>query len=145
MSISNKAIRKQFRTKLVSVPGIPGAGNRAWENINFAPTEGTPWIRETLIPGDERLSANDEVEATGFCQIDYFVPIGSGTFAAQNVADAIKNAFKPATVLGGLVRIQRSVVLSGRRGVSDLKDESSSSPWYQVPVQIDYIVFSQNQ
>lgn len=137
--IKNWDIQKELRTKLVAVTGIPDADNRAWENQNFTPNidgdgNPVPYIREVMMPADEALSANDEVEQVGIAQYDYFVPVGHSVKDAKNVADAVKHAFKPTTVLGGLVRIDRSVVLAGR----------PDHPWYQIPIQISYTVYSQN-
>lgn len=143
-SISNKDIRQAFRTKLVSVAGIPDEDNRAWENRVFEPTDGTPWIRETLLPGDERLKANNEKEAVGIYQIDYFVPMGSSIYTAEDLADTIKDAFKPATVLSDIVRVERSYLLPGGKGTSGYQTEAATSPWYRIPILIDYITFSTN-
>ncbi|MBD3615847.1 MAG: hypothetical protein HUJ22_04675 [Gracilimonas sp.] len=134
MSTSNKEIRKALRTKLVSIPGIPDEDNQAWQNKVFEPTDGTPWIRETLLPSDERMTANNEKEAVGIYQIDYFVPIGESVYDAEDLADAIKNAFKPTTVLSGFLRIERSRLLPG----------NTSGPWYKISVVIDYKCFSTN-
>ncbi|MAO65049.1 MAG: hypothetical protein CL666_08615 [Balneola sp.] len=144
MSISNKDVRAQFRYKIETVVGIPNEENRAWENKVFEPKKGTPWLREKLLRGDERQSANGELQAVGICQFDYFVPIDSAIYDAEEIADAIKDAFPPGSVLGGLVRIERSRVLSGTKGISDLQQESSSSPWYRIPIRIEYITFSIN-
>ena len=131
--ISNWIIQKELRMQLLTVVGIPVAGYRAWENVSFKPADGTAWIRETLLPGDEHLSANNELEASGIYQVDYFIPLGDPISSAKNIADAIKQAFKPATKLNS-VRTEKAQVLPGHR----------SRSWYQIPIEVHYKTFSTN-
>lgn len=137
MSISNKDIQSAMRAKLITIGGIPDSDHRAWENKSFSPTNGKPWIRENHLPAEERLSANNELRQTGLFQYDYFVPIGHSIFAAKDVADAVKHAFKPTTVVDGLVRIEQSQVLRGRK-------DPDNPAWYHLPIEISYTVFGNN-
>lgn len=130
-------IQAAFRTKLITVSGIPGSDNRAWENKGFSPTSGEPWIRENHIPAEERLSANNETEQVGIYQLDYFVPIGYSIKDAKNVATTIKDDFKPTTVLSDLVVIERSQVLRGR-------PDPDNPAWYMIPIELHYKVHGTN-
>lgn len=134
MSINNFNIRATMRAIFEAVAGIPGVGYRAYENLAFKPAEGNAWIRETLMPADQSLSANKELWAKGIYQLDYFVPIGSGTKIYEDVADAIIAAFAPATTLNNLVKIVKSYRKQGR--------PDPNGAWYHIPILIHYDVFT---
>lgn len=126
--IDHRTVRSKLREQLLTVAGLPSA--RSWENRNFKPPTGEKWVRETYLPGDERQSANDMVEAVGVVQYDLYCPAGAGTEEIEDLADAIKEAFKPSSVVGSLVRIDRSERLPGRQ----------EPKWYSVPVRVSWRV-----
>lgn len=135
-TIDDWAIQSELRKTLEAVAGIPDGDHRAWENRNFKPEKGEPWIRETLLFGDELPSANNELRQVGIYQVDYFVPAGYSIKDTKKQATAIKQAFAPDSVLGGLVRVGAARLLPGQ------KDPTGA--WYQLPVQINYTVYSIN-
>lgn len=126
--IDHRDVRSALRAQLLTVVGLPAA--RSWENRQFTRPAGEDWVRETYLPGAERQVSYGMVEAVGVAQYDLFTPADAGTEAAEDLADAIKEAFKPSSTLGGLVRIDRAERLSGRQDAS----------WYFIPIRISWRV-----
>ena len=130
MSTKKFEIRSALRAHLLQMEDLPGMN---WENQVFTPPNDLPYIRETLLPADEILSANNERTGIGIYQLDLFVPIGYSISAAENLADEIKQHFRPAQSLSGL-QIERSAVGQG----------NEDPPWYWIPISIDYRAHQQN-
>lgn len=129
--VDRDQIRKTLRKRLLTVSTLPPANMRAWENRDFNPPEpkdGVIWIRETLIPADERLSALLMLEFDGYVQYDVFCPRGRGTEAAEALAKAIGDVFKPGISLTDPARVHiiRTVALQG----------VAEPVWYGIPVQV---------
>jgi hypothetical protein len=85
------------RTLTVGVPA-----GRAWENVEYEPTEGTPWLEEIYLPGPmrrETLGATAQLEVLPQYLPRIYVPAGSGPDAARKYADAILTLFAPSTQL----------------------------------------------
>lgn len=125
-------IRAILRGRLIEVPDLPPVD---WEGRKYEPgsdASGHPemYLRETMLPADEVLSANREWTATGIYQIDVFASIESKLSDAENLADDIKEIFRPGQIVGTGVVLERSFVGQG--------DESP--PWYRIPVRVDYRV-----
>lgn len=123
--IEHRQIRATLRAQLLTVPGLPAA--KSWENRGFQPPSGADWVRETYLPGGEWQSASDALTCVGLVQYDLFTPADSGTEAIEDLADAIKSAFRPPQSLSGVV-IERAERLPGR----------VDGPWYMVPVRIGW-------
>ena len=135
MSTKKWSIRSVLRAHLTQITDLPPV---SWENIVFTPPKDgsgndLPYIRETLLPADEILSANNERTGIGIYQLDLFVPIGYSISTAENLADEIKQHFRPAQSLSGL-QIERSAVGQG----------NEDPPWYWIPISIDYRAHQQN-
>lgn len=122
--ISYRAIRSALRAHLLLLPELPQA---AWENREFKPRPNTSWLRETLLPADERQTASNTLQALGITQYDLFYPAESGTETAEDMADAIKHHFRPPQSVGGVV-IERADRLPGR----------VDGAWYMVPIRIHW-------
>ena len=101
MNIDELSIRKNIRAVLLAVDNadMPSASSIAWENHEYRPVIGKPWIRETMIPGTERQSASDTLQSVGIMQYDFFWPANKGTTEIENLVIDVKAAFRPATVL----------------------------------------------
>ena len=123
--IDHKALRQGILTILLTVSGLPS--ERSWENREFTPPT-TEWIRETLLPSDESVSASDTITAVGTMQYDVFWTFGDGTEDAEDLADAIKEAFEPNTTISTHAYVYRAERLAGR--VDD--------NWYIIPVRLTY-------
>lgn len=128
--IDHDVIRKGIRALISAVPGIPSA--IAWENRDFTPVVGVPWIRETLLPGEQTKVAFDVLQETGLMQFDLFYPVSKGTEAAEGLVDLIIDQFKPDTGISASARTLRASRASGRR----------EDDWYIVPVRITYLAHS---
>ena len=130
-------IRAALEQQLTTVVGIPGATQRAWENVKFTPTTGAPWVRMTLQPGESRAAIRGDapvLEFIGMFQVDIFLPEGTGPNAADTLADAVRAKFGPGldlTFNSVTTRISYS-----ERGVGDL-----DPPWYKVPIFIAWFSF----
>ena len=133
------AIQSELRKQTETVTQIPtdNEGNQriAWQGVEYEPEEGQAWVRETFFTPEERMSANNEVTGRGLYVLDLFVPKFSRTKDARAIIDGIKAKFKPTTVLGGIVRIERAT------GQTD----NPTGPWHQYPIEIRYITFSTNE
>lgn len=130
MSTKKFTIRSSLRSHLVVLANLPTI---AWENRYFVPTEGQSYLRETLMPSEEWLTANNERTAVGLYQLDLFVPAGSSISDAEAEADKIKHQFRPAQVVSGVI-LEKSEVLQGR----------NDPPWYHIPIRIHYRAHQQN-
>jgi hypothetical protein len=131
--IRNSELRAGFRNILLGMnnPDLPAEENIAWQNRGYKPTPGTPWLRETLLPGAERLVANSLMQGVGIMQYDVLWPANQGTEEAEDLADDIKATFAPFTRVTSGAQSFRAEVLPA------IQDEK----WYQVPVRITYRVF----
>lgn len=130
MSTRSWNTRAALRAHLLQLDNLPPV---AWQNQIFTPQEGQSYLRETLMPANETLTANNERSAIGIYQLDVFVPVGSSIKAAEDLADDIKEHFKPAQIVGGVI-LERSATLQGRR----------DGAWYMIPVRADYRTHSLN-
>ena len=110
----------------------------AWENIEYEPVQGTPYLRPTFLPAETfgaTIGATGTDNQSGIYQIDVFVKAGQGHGAAVILADSIADHFKPVTELvynGRLVRCMSVSILRGR----------SDNGWYQVPIEIRYLALT---
>ena len=80
--------------------GLPS--DRAWENVVFNPTTGTPFVEEVYLPGPMEamtLGALGQLEVLPIYAPKIFVPAGSGVGAARSYADALLTLFAPRTSL----------------------------------------------
>ncbi len=131
--ITYAAIRQAFRTRLLTVPGLPLA--RAWENRAFAPpSPPANWVRETLLPVSERRSAANVVEAVGLMQYDFFTPAAQGTEALETLVDAVRLVFKPTTGLTADLLVDRA-----ERGTATQEPD-----WFHIPVRLRWRAYSVN-
>jgi len=134
MSTKKFDTRSQLRAKLLALWHIPPVH---WENKTFSPPRDSggplPYLREKLVPVDEALTANDERTGIGFYQLDLFIPVDYSLADAENLADQIKDHFRPAQVIGHII-ITRSHVGDG----------NFDPPWYRIPITIDYRVHQPN-
>lgn len=112
----------------------------AWENYSYEPVLGTLYIRPTLIPGDvnqSTLGSSGQDMSVGIYQIDIFAESGKGKNQAVTMADTIANHFKRGTDLTYNSRIIRI------RGVSRQGGINNDDGWFQIPVEINYISFTE--
>jgi hypothetical protein len=132
MAISTDLIRRKLRSQLLTATGLPLAARRAWENRSFDPNTAThlPWLRETLLPGQEDTVSTGLLRAVGLVQYDLFAPKNTGTEAYEAIRDNIKAVFLPGTHIdlgnGHFLSVQ-----SGRP-----LPQVGEDPWVGFPLQI---------
>lgn len=134
-------IRSAMRSHLLDMDGLPDIN---WENQIFTPSvdedgNSLPYIRETLLPANESLTANNERTGIGIYQLDLFVPVGYSIATAENLADSIKNHFRPAQTVGSVI-LERAAVGQGQ----NFGAGQDVSPWYFIPIFVDYRVHQTN-
>lgn len=94
--MSRARIRKLFESRLKNwadseTPAVP----IAWENTNFDPPKGQPWMRCTLIPAD---TGSEYVEGAdrryvGVLALNLFVPRGQGSGPAEAIVAELEALF----------------------------------------------------
>lgn len=135
--ISDKLIRKGFRQKLLELGFVDVDPDGQWANVslenrNFSPKQDTdgndiPWFRETILPSFQRQISSGYSRAQGIIQVDYFVPVNTGAYHADEMADDLKDAFIGVTLNGG-IRIYRTQKLAG----------DQQPDWYAAAVELHY-------
>jgi len=129
--IDYPSIRLGMRAILLAVPSLPT--DIAFENREFDPPDAkTPYIRETLLPGEERHVASNSIMAVGIMQYDILWPAGDGTEDPEALADAIRDAFRPVTTIDAHTTVYRVDRLGG------VPDEK----WYRIPIRLTYRSYS---
>lgn len=124
--------------------GLPS--DRAWENVGFEPTPGTPYVEENFLSGPSTQLTNGTDEAT--VQVDplyvvnIFAPENLGMEAASRYADAVLEAFKPNTSFnlsnGDALRVRTDT------GPSRGQLTQRKPGWATVPVTIAFRLFTTN-
>ncbi len=105
----------------------------AEENIQFEPSDETPWVRETLLPGiPERVEIMQDGQSRqyGVYQVDVFTPSGIGTSIADALSKTIGDAFAAGSTYGTdvVVHIRRSYGQPGRE----------DGNWYHKPLVVEW-------
>jgi hypothetical protein len=70
---------------------------RAWENREFVPPQGTPWVKEEYLPGPMSFGANKWLLAEPMYVVKVNVPTDTGYLASVAYANAVLVLFKPAS------------------------------------------------
>ncbi len=130
-------ISAAFDNHLNTMTGKPSI---AWENKIYTPVTGTLYARPTLLPGDvsqATLGDSGTDQNLGIYQIDVFAEAGKGKNEAVSMADTIANRFKRGTDLtynGRTIRV---------RSVSRQAGINNADGWFQIPIEIIYISFTE--
>jgi len=75
---------------------------RAWENVDFTPTTGSPYVTEEYLPGAAQkitIGPFGEIEALPIYLPRIFVPSNTGRAAVSQYADAVLALFAPETTI----------------------------------------------
>lgn len=120
---------------------LSGGSPIAYMNKRYEPTEGTLYLRPTMLPAEtfgavvgSSADGGKDMQ-TGLYQIDVFAPSDEGKNEAYTKADAIADHFKPVTELTYNGRIVRCVSVSIEPAIQD-------GGWYQVPVVVRYRAYT---
>lgn len=106
----------------------------AWENVEYKPVLGTPYLSAYLLPAEptvETLGPSPYIERKGIFQVSCVYPVEAGWGAAKGKAAEVVAAFpaRQEFVYNGLtVRVEKSWP-----GPGVPKDG-----WFRVPVSIRY-------
>lgn len=132
MEIARSALRQQ----LLTVTGLPAG--RKWEGEAFEPVDGNAWIAEYLDATSQQLKtfggsgASDGIlQDDGIFSIVVNFPSRKGTKPCGDMAELIRRAFKPGTVLtysGLSVVCRRAQVAKG----------IESAKWYSITVRVNF-------
>lgn len=98
------------RTLAVGLPSL-----RAWENVNFAPESGIPFVEEQFIPGpmaQVTMGPNGDLEVLPQYSLQVNLPSGTGLTPAR-YTDALRRLFPPRAFLtlanGDVLRVRQDV------------------------------------
>jgi hypothetical protein len=128
-------IRAALETTLSSVTDIPSVG---WENVQFSPTTGQPYLKPRLIPTRREPAVrgiNPQMFYQGIFRIECYVPEGSGPAAGDDLADKIMEAFDATTTVS-----YNGANLSIRYAEREMAE--IDGPFYMIPVNIGWYIYS---
>lgn len=130
-------IRSALEAEIDNVVGIPAAAYRAWDNVDYTPTIGQPWVRMQIVPINSRPDTrgdNYHTLHTGLFVVDIFTPKNIGPSTADTLADAIRDRYKPEIAL---TSGSTNVRIRYCEKTQALVDES----WYHQPVVIEWFSY----
>jgi len=111
----------------------------ASENEAYTPTQGTLFLRVTLLPGDtfqSSLGATGQDKTNGIYQVDIFAESGQGKAEAIAMADNVANHMKRGTIL--TYNSRQVTIRSAQR-----RTGTNSDGWYKIPVEIVFYSYTQ--
>lgn len=127
-------IRAALETTLSSVTDVPSVG---WENTQFSPTTGQPYIKPRLLPTRREPAVrglNPQMFYQGVFRVECYVPEGKGPAAGDDLADKIIEAFEATTTVsysGTDVSIRYA-----EREAAEI-----DGPFYVIPVNIGWYIY----
>jgi len=93
-------VRHVFEYTLANTSGLPTS--IAWENIQFTPATGTPYLSTLLLPTYRRPAVrglSPQQRYQGLFQVNIFVPHQAGPSVADGYAETILSTFNATTDL----------------------------------------------
>lgn len=133
--------RAALRTRLLTTPGLPAAAQRAWENYDFTPTVGVPWVRDALSGGAAELRSvgpRGRVRHEGLYFLDFFHPGDKG----MKPSDALVDELVTTTFYPGLQVGYAGLFVTVRRVTRQLPLHEPG--WVQVPITVAWYAHSVN-
>jgi hypothetical protein len=95
-----RAVEAAHAGRTISV-GLPVL--RAWENVDFTPVGGRPYVEEEYVPATNRLvtfpASGGQLEETGLFLLKWYGLSAVGISALRTSVDALKALYAPDTVL----------------------------------------------
>lgn len=126
-------IQNAMNVKLAAVGSLPTV---YYPNVESTPTQGTNYVRPTLLPAAGTLNTLAGLEQhEGIYQVDIFTQLKKGTAPLFLIADSIRESFKGAKSLtsGGQVVHIQAVSISQARKIES---------WWSCYVQVNYLVYN---
>lgn len=127
-------IRAALEVKLSTVTDVPSIG---WENAQFSPTTGQPYLKPRLIPTRREPAVrgvNPQMYYQGIFRVECYTPEGVGPSAGDDLADKIMEAFDATTDVG-----QASTIVSIRYAEREMAE--IDGPFYMIPVNIGWYIY----
>jgi hypothetical protein len=127
-------IRAALEVKLSTVTDVPSIG---WENAQFSPTTGQPYVKPRLMPTRREPAVrgpNPQMYYQGIFRIECYVPEGVGPSAGDDLADKIMEAFEATTDVS-----QGSTIVSIRYAEREMAE--IDGPFYMIPVNIGWYIY----
>ena len=127
-------IRAALEVKLSTVTNVPSIG---WENAQFSPTTGQPYLKPRLIPTRREPAVrgtNPQMLYQGIFRVVCYVPEGAGPSAGDDLADKIIDAFEATTDVS-----QGSTIVSIRYAEREMAE--IDGPFYMIPVNIGWYIY----
>ena len=127
-------IRAALEVKLSSVSNLPSV---AWENLQFSPTTGQPYVKPRLLPTRREPAArgtNPQMYYQGVFRVECYVPEGNGPSAADDLSDKIIEAFEATTDVS-----QGDIIVSIR--YAEREQGELDGPFFMVPVNIGWYLY----
>tara|TARA_R110001599_G_scaffold2705_1_gene14694 strand:+ start:4306 stop:4713 length:408 start_codon:yes stop_codon:yes gene_type:complete len=127
-------IRAALEVKLSTVTNVPSIG---WENSQFSPTTGQPYLKPRLIPTRREPAVrgtNPQMLYQGIFRVVCYVPEGAGPSAGDDLADKIIDAFEATTDVS-----QGSTIVSIRYAEREMAE--IDGPFYMIPVNIGWYIY----
>ena len=123
---SQQALVSDFITQAFGLP-------IAHENDDYTPTQGTPWVRVRVFPGETTAGTidADNLEQSGFMQFSLSYPAGEGAMVAKLKAQDIFDAYP----IGRRVSYGGKTVTVGSYQQFDTRPRDG---WFQVVGRIFY-------
>ena len=134
------SIRAALEVKLTGISGIPEI---AYENVNFSPTTGTPFVKPQMVPVARRPAVrgvNPQKRYDGILRIFCYVPEGVGPSTADDIADLVIEEFDATTDIPFTNSSGDTVIVS-----VDYAERNEGRPldnWYQVVVDIGWYTYA---
>lgn len=128
-------IRAALEVKLGSITDVPSIG---WENLQFSPTTGQPYLKPRLIPTRREPAVrgiNPQMYYQGIFRIECYVPEGVGPAAGDDLADKIMEAFEATTDVS-----QAGTIVSIR--YAEREQAEIDGPFYRIPVNIGWYIYA---
>ena len=127
-------IRAALEVKLSTITDVPSIG---WENAQFSPTTGQPYLKPRLMPTRREPAVrgtNPQMYYQGIFRIECYVPEGAGPSAGDDLADKIMEAFEATTDVS-----QGSTIVSIRYAEREMAE--IDGPFYMIPVNIGWYIY----
>jgi hypothetical protein len=129
-------IRTALETRLYNTSNIPVV---AWENVDYSPTTGTPFIKFQFQPTSRRPAVrgtNPQMRYQGLVTLLVHQPENEGPINTEELVDDLVSRFDATTDIsynGIFVRIE----------YTERQNSYLSKPWYVTPIRIAWYSYVQ--